>query len=384
MDLNALLGNQLVSGGLLLMVSGAALAYARRVPQTMFGSIKKRFIYSVDIQSNDVAFRWVLEWLHHHPSSSRIKTVTLLTRFDDEGSPYLTYSPLGNHFIFYNRKFIWISRAREKQKGDGGLISLYENLEITAFTRKRGVIEKLIDEAHEFSKAKENSKIGIFAGQSYGGWKRLALREKRAIKSVILPPETIKDTLEDIVAFQERKQWYTDVGVPYRRGYLLKGPPGNGKTSLIFAIASELETNLYVLSLSSNRMDDDGLLENLGSIPAKGILLLEDIDAVFEQRELKNDDVRVTFSGLLNALDGVASAEGRILFMTTNHPEKLDPALIRPGRVDKIVEIGPPTKPEIIRLYHKLSVDDKAEEFAASIPEGMSAAQIQERLIGNV
>ena len=88
-------------------------------------------------------------------------------------------------------------------------------------------------------------------------------------------------------------------------------------------------------------MNDDGLNRTLNDAPARTIILLEDIDAIFVQREVvatdPNQDYHrrgVSFSGLLNALDGVRSQEGRILFMTTNHKEKLDPALLRPGRCD--------------------------------------------------
>jgi chaperone BCS1 len=99
--------------------------------------------------------------------------------------------------------------------------------------------------------------------------------------------------------------------------------------------------NICYLNLSGDDLDDDGLNRALNECPAGSIILLEDIDGIFVQREevQKEESKRhrrrqVTFAGLLNALDGVRSQEGRILFMTTNHREKLDPALLRPGRAD--------------------------------------------------
>lgn len=121
---------------------------------------------------------------------------------------------------------------------------------------------------------------------------------------------------------------------------MLYGPPGTGKTSFTQAIAGALKLNICYLNLSGDRLCDDGLNRALNDAPAQSIILLEDIDGIFIKREyvdrngITRSRRRVTFSGLLNALDGIRSQEGRILFMTTNHREKLDPALLRPGRCD--------------------------------------------------
>lgn len=116
------------------------------------------------------------------------------------------------------------------------------------------------------------------------------------------------------------------------------GPPGTGKTSFTEAIAGATKMDVCYLNLSSNALDDDAVNNVLNSAPPRSIILLEDIDALFVGRDSvtggSGRGKKVSFSGLLNALDGVRSQEGRILFMTTNHPEKLDPALMRPGRAD--------------------------------------------------
>lgn len=88
--------------------------------------------------------------------------------------------------------------------------------------------------------------------------------------------------------------------------------------------------NICMVSLSDKDMSDDQLNHLLNSAPPRSIILLEDIDAAFQQRDAQHVN-RVTFSGLLNALDGVAAQEGKLVFMTTNHVDKLDPALVRPG-----------------------------------------------------
>ena len=138
---------------------------------------------------------------------------------------------------------------------------------------------------------------------------------------------------------------YNERGIPYRRGYLLHGPPGTGKTSFIGALAGHIGYSICTLSLSERTLDDDRLAFLLSNAPPNCFIVLEDIDAALPPPNKSNSSekiehpayqgmTRVTHSGLLNALDGITSSEERILFMTTNHPERLVPALIRPGRVD--------------------------------------------------
>jgi len=98
--------------------------------------------------------------------------------------------------------------------------------------------------------------------------------------------------------------------------------------------------NLCVLSLQDEDLTEEKLINSMETIPNHSLVLLEDVDAIFIKREAnekrKNN---LSFSGLLNALDGVRTTDGRILFMTTNHKEKLDPALLRPGRADIHIEL---------------------------------------------
>lgn len=184
-------------------------------------------------------------------------------------------------------------------------------------------------------------------------WRRLENRPMRPIDTVFLRRGAREQVVADVRDFIEAESWYRKRGVPWRRGYLFHGPPGTGKTSFITALAGELEVPLCVLSLSGPRMEDETLLSLLNSAPSKAIILIEDVDAVIsngvpwldvpeEQDPLRKMHAasKLTFSGLLNAIDGVAAQEGRLLMMTTNHVEKLDPALKRPGRTDVVIEFG--------------------------------------------
>ena len=120
-------------------------------------------------------------------------------------------------------------------------------------------------------------------------------------------------------------------------------PSGCGKTSFVQVLASDLKLDICILNLAHKELTDNSLASHLRDAPENSLVLLEDVDAIFTNRSdpgsTNGKSEGVSFSGLLNALDGVAAQEGRIFFMTTNHIEKLDPALIRPGRCDVKVTV---------------------------------------------
>lgn len=215
-------------------------------------------------------------------------------------------------------------------------------------------------------------------------------RKRRPLQSVILDEQKAERILSDIREFIGSSSWYSDRGVPYRRGYLLHGPPGCGKTSFITALAGQLEYSICVLNLSERGLTDDRLNFLMTKVPAQSIVLLEDIDAAFVSRqqtaEVKSayDGLNsVTFSGLLNMLDGVASTEARILFMTTNHVDRLDPALIRPGRVDLKEHIGYATRSQLQRAFARFYpqteelLSRQFAERACACSDKLTMAQVQ-------
>jgi chaperone BCS1 len=215
-------------------------------------------------------------------------------------------------------------------------------------------------------------------------------RPRRPLASIVLADGLLDDLLADLRAFLDAGSWYMTRGVPHRRGYLLHGPPGNGKTTLVAAVAGELGLSVAVLSLSNKVLTDDILRNQINALPPGAVLLIEDIDCAFAEKRAAGEATGVTMSGLLNALDGVSSREGRILFMTTNHPERLDPALVRPGRVDRSFHLGHTTPDQARRLFawfysggrHDPAVERWAHAFACRIPEGrICMAAIQEHLL---
>ena len=262
---------------------------------------------------------------------------------------------------------------------------------------RRAKLVALVEAARSLYTGQTQGRTEMFIGQAeYSGWESIGTRRSRTVASVVLPAGVADDVLADAKRFKESAGWYGDRGIPYRRGYLIHGTPGSGKTSLITAMAGELRLNICILNLSNPSLDDGKLLELMAAVPADSVVVLEDVDAAFEQRERGSGagTSGITFSGLLNAIDGVAAQEGRILCLTTNHRERLDPALIRPGRIDKQVEFGHASREQVERLFRQFyrteaggdgaAVARQAKAFAARLAESgreLSMAAVQGHLL---
>ena len=234
----------------------------------------------------------------------------------------------------------------------------WETVTLTTLYSQRHIFEELFQEAHQLAQQSTEGKTIVYTSRMTT-WERFGEpRRKRPLESVILDQGIKERIVSDVKDFLASGKWYYDRGIPYRRGYLLHGPPGTGKSSFIQALAGELDYNIAMLDLSERGMTDDRLNFLLAIIPRRTFVLLEDADAAFSRRRVQSDadgyrGANVTFSGLLNALDGVASAEERIVFLTTNHAERLDEALVRPGRVDMTVRLGEASRWQIERLWDR-------------------------------
>jgi chaperone BCS1 len=268
----------------------------------------------------------------------------------------------GKHVLRYKNAFIFVNRMRESKSRDIQTGKPWETITLTTLYSQRHIFEDLFTEAHAYAAKSHEGKTTIY--NSWGTeWKPFGNpRRKRPLESVVLQEGVKERIVEDVEDFISSSSWYNDRGIPYRRGYLLYGPPGTGKSSFIQALAGELDYDIAILNLSERGLTDDRLNHLLTIVPNRTLVLLEDVDAAFSNRREQSDadgyrGANVTFSGLLNALDGVASAEERIIFLTTNHVDRLDEALVRPGRVDMTVRLGEVTRYQVGCLWDRFYSD---------------------------
>lgn len=287
----------------------------------------------------------------------------------------------GTHWFRY--RGVWMRLTRER---DGKMVDLstgapWETVTLTTLFAYAHLFPQLLDEARQLALASTEGKTVIYT--SWGPeWRPFGQpRRTRELGSVVLGKGKKDAIVNDVKRFLERDRWYAERGIPYRRGYLLHGAPGSGKSSFITALAGHLDFNICLLNLSERGLTDDKLNHLLSNAPDRSILLLEDVDAAFLGRQQAAEDgyqASVTFSGLLNALDGVASGESRIIFMTTNHIEKLDPALIRPGRVDLIAELGDAEREQVEELmvrFYRTTMREVKINAAQIAPAALEAAK---------
>ncbi|UZJ57185.1 hypothetical protein CBS101457_006505 [Exobasidium rhododendri] len=273
----------------------------------------------------------------------------------------------GTHWFRYKNCWMKLTRERNGRMLDLTTGAPWETVTLTTLRSHAHLFTSLLAEARQLAVSSTEGKTIIYT--AWGAeWRPFGQpRRARELSSVILGKGKRQAIEADVRRFMQRGWWYAERGIPYRRGYLLHGSPGSGKSSFIFALAGSLDLSICLLNLSERGLTDDKLNHLLSNAPERCILLLEDVDAAFLGRNKAADSdgyqANVTFSGLLNSLDGVASSESRIIFMTTNHVERLDEALIRPGRVDSIEELGDAEKEQVeellLRFYDQKRTGEK-------------------------
>ena len=224
------------------------------------------------------------------------------------------------------------------------------------------IFEKLVTLAEDFYnrnfKNMEDRRNKIILRQWIDGyWDMINTLRPRLMKNIYFPEKDLQDLIKDFDNFlsEKTKRIYFNLNIPYKRNYLLEGRWGTGKTSLIHALASKYRKNIAIIPFN-NKVDDSTILSAISGIPDNSVLVLEDIDCLFQERK-KNDENKnqVSFSSILNMLDGLAYKEGLITFMTTNYKTNLDEALIRPGRVDKIIHFDFAKKEQFIKMFYNFS-----------------------------
>lgn len=319
------LDNQVFSGGIgLAVLAGGAHAF-RLSYQIGLRMLRRHFLTSLEVTSKDKSFPWVLHWLSvQQGARTQHLSVETISRIAPGNATVPGQGPIGfrlvhgpgQHLLNYKGNYILVQRTREQQMVDLNSGKPWEKVVFTSLGRNVSIFQEILFDAYNLTAQQEEGKTIIFT--NWGSeWRQFGQpRVKRSVDSVVLDENVANNLVKDVITWIESAQWYRDRGIPYRRGYLLHGPPGSGKSSFIYALAGKLDYNICILNLNERGLTDDRLALALSNIPPHSIVLLEDIDAAFPINR-SSDDGRnaqatqhqsdVTFSGLLNVLDGVAA-----------------------------------------------------------------------------
>ncbi|KAK0437806.1 P-loop containing nucleoside triphosphate hydrolase protein [Armillaria borealis] len=384
-----------------LIVLGGFFETCRRVIFTQYAKFVDAFHITATFDEDDPSYEWMMVWLSKQPSWAKARDIQVSTNTygansntvtlegDEDSDDYyktsrkLAYLPSVSmtYSLWYKRRYMTITRTL--QDTTGSYYSTKHNiLQISLLTRSHSLLIGLLQEARNEYMAAQEHKMN-------NSWRHVGCRAKRSMNSIILEPGVKDLLLEDARDFLDSKNWYAERGIPFRRGYLLYGVPGSGKTSLIHSIAGELGLDIYIISLSRVGLDDSSLDALINELPERCVALMEDIDAAFTRTLNRDDDdssdsgssgssdanktpksggpppppsSRVSLSGLLNALDGIGAQEGRILFATTNKHASLDPALCRPGRMDLHIEFRLSSKYQARELFKRFYIPSNQSE----------------------
>ncbi|KAF7351818.1 p-loop containing nucleoside triphosphate hydrolase protein [Mycena venus] len=318
----------------------------------------------------DLAHDWMLAYLRSANALGGTMDFTISTKQSDLGwgngpKDTVRYMPAHDtkqRFLFENPRTgrsTWLQVvATPGQRNWNSHTESGGSIAIILHSSDKAVLADLIETAHQKYLQNGVSTVTVHLTDNRGEWAKTITKSRRALSTLILPTDIKETIVADARQFLESENWYNQAGIPYRRGYLLYGEPGTGKSTTIHVLAGELGLEIYFISLASPGIDDYSLGKLISDTPSRCILLIEDIDCAFPLRDEEDEDEElildidgqliarnstpprsaVTLSGLLNVLDSVSSEEGRLTFATTNHVENLDPALIRAGRMDVKLE----------------------------------------------
>ena len=337
----------------------------------------------------------------------RILQIKLLSNVYQDITEYITEHGKPGHLASYSYEekgciiglgVYWISYKSHWIKCTKQIVTDLKGPEkyeliLSTYSKNSSILTMFVDDCCKELSTRVRTRISIYEFDArLCHWCKSRTRILRDLSSVVVSDDAKDLFINDLKEFcsAETKRWYTKHFVPYRRSYLLEGPPGTGKSSLIVAISSELNLNIGFVQLSVKGMCDQSLAQAMNEQPHDSILIIEDVDAIFDTISGKKEQVCVTFSGLLNALDGIGDSTGRIIIMTTNNMEKLDASLIRPGRVDQVVHIGCANNKQIenmfLRFYESADKEDTVtfrKNVRNHIHGDITTAELQKFFIEN-
>ncbi|KAK7050933.1 hypothetical protein VNI00_005045 [Paramarasmius palmivorus] len=395
-----------------LFVLGSLIEIGRRFFQWLIERFRFQYSMTAQFDEGDPAYEWVVHFLTQQRVWRRSREFRVSAKsskrkwaiqpgFEDFGKDNADYVPTYELPQIFRWNGHWLEIKRSKGMGMStlpqyGMQSFGGTIFVTIYSLNIGVLSEFVEEARRsyLEVSKPDVIIHMADTPHYNPgftWTNVKRKVRRPLSSIILQEGVIQSLVQDAQEFLDTEDWYVERGIPHRRGYLLHGPPGSGKSSTIYALAGELGLEIYSLSLASGFVDDSFLQRASSSIPKRSIFLIEDIDCAFSRDDPETSldiltsipglppqyvpSIRrsaVTLSGLLNVIDGVGSDEGKLFFATTNYIDRLDPALLRPGRIDRKVQYTLATRAQAAALFSRFFSDEPSTTSVLTSTESSS------------
>lgn len=358
-------GDKLAAAGVtmwLLTITGVLL---RRVPMLVYRKIRSKLIVTMTMNKTSSLpnspevknFNSFIEWFDTLPSS----------RFDRNRRPvftpagHVTFVPgLGFHWFIFNGRYFWF---RYSELDSQGIEYQKERIVLWTFGISLKPLEKL---TNAFSVKLDNNYLRVMTpGTAREGWVVAGSIPTKNHPALIVNDNVQREVFDRVAEWKGSEQWYRDRGLAYKMTIMLMGPPGTGKTSIGREIAIMHKMRFHDMNLSM--MDNASFIRAITQMKP-GVLLIDDFEdnPAFAKRVLEvpegedsTNPIRASRSGvslstLFSVLDGAIPLDRVIIVMATNHPEKLDPAIYRPGRVDYNVVVHAMEASQILQYIHRM------------------------------
>lgn len=351
-------GNQMIAGALTLALSGSVMFLIKELPLKFVRFLKSQFITTASFNNGSwekqTTFIRIADFLAQRTTEAGSRSVTIDSVWDREtGRTKLVVTiGTGRHFFFYRGQPIMLERTM-MQENNGDVIK--EIITLSKIGRSHKLFHELV---HDNTPTKHKAlSISTWGNNE---WRQTSELDAGGMETIALDKDIRDFFTEQMDNFKNGRDTYRRLGLAYKMTVILHGLTGSGKTCLIRALAAQYRMNVCILDL--NEISAVNLVAALGSVPGNSLLLIEDFDSarhlhtrVSKEEDKKKKDTRPlsdrvieeftggNLSGTLNALDGISSLNNVVVFLTTNHLDKIDSAVYRPGRVDHIMELPKPS-----------------------------------------